>query len=100
MSWRRRSVSHSVLEMAMTLSPSGKTVSGRIGLGPVVADEHEQRAAIGQVDVRWAPAEGRRVAGDLGLDELQLAALQLGQVEQLVDGDVLLDGAPAPCASG
>ena len=40
-----------------------------------------------------ASPDGRRVLGDLRFDELQLAALELRQVEQLVDRDVLLDGA-------
>ena len=33
----------------------------------------------------------RRILGDLRLQQLELAALELGEVEQLVDRDVLLD---------
>ena len=67
-------------------------VSGRMALGGIAADEHEQRAAVGQLDVRRPSTDGRRALADLRLEQLQVAALELGQVEQLVDRDVLLDG--------
>ena len=92
MSWRWSSVSHSVEEIAMTLSPAWKIVSGRMASARSSRMSTKSVHPSGQRDVGRSSPDRRRVLRDLRLDELELAAFELGEMEQLVDGDVLLDG--------
>src|SRR5712671_2913008 len=61
--------------------------------GNTVADHREQRAAFGDVEVLGRLADRRRAGLEVGLDELELALAEGGEVEQLVDRNVLLDRA-------
>ena len=85
--------SHSVRAMASTLS---STCEDRVGPGssarcsPRISTKSEQPSGR-SMSVGPLP-DRRRVRPDLGLEQLELAALELREVEQLVDRDVLLDG--------
>src|SRR6476659_5493531 len=58
-----------------------------------VTDDREQRAAIGDVELPRRAPDGGRAALEVGFDQLELALAERGEVEQLVDRDVLLDRA-------
>ena len=79
--------------MAMTLSPSRRTVSGRSG----VATPSRMTANSEQPSGMSRSRGARPIAGEprleVRLDELELALAERRQVEQLVDRDVLLDRA-------
>src|SRR5918996_3277573 len=62
-------------------------------LWPLVADEDGDRASLRQRQVAHLAADDGRVGVELGLDDLDLAALQLGQVEEVMDRDLVLDDA-------
>ncbi len=76
----------------MTLSPSWKMVSGPTGCARSSRMTTKSVQPSGSDDVGRSSTEGRGVLSDLRLQELELAALEVGEVQQLVDGDVLLDG--------
>ena len=79
--------------MAMTLSPSSMTVSGRSGVAMPsrMTANSEQPSGIAR------SFGARPIAGEpsleVRLDELELALAERREVEQLVDRDVLLDRA-------
>ena len=93
MSWPWSIAWHSCLPMAITLSPSRRTVSGRSGDATPSRMTANSEQPSGMSRSRGA----RPMAGEPGLevrlDELELALAEGGQVEQLVDRDVLLDRA-------
>ena len=93
MSCPRSCASQSGRPMAMTLSPSASTVSVSQRRRRPVADDAEQRAALGHREVHRDLPDGRRARLEVRLDDLELADAERRQVEQLVDRDVLLDGA-------
>ena len=59
----------------------------------VVAQQDRDRAALGELDLAELLADDRGAGLELGLDDLQLAALELRQVEQVVNGNLVLDDA-------
>src|SRR6186997_384540 len=61
--------------------------------GDAVADDREQRTALGDRQVLWRPPDRRRARLEVRLDELELAFAEGREMEQLVDRDVLLDRA-------
>src|SRR5689334_13877459 len=61
-----------------------------------VADDREQRAAIGDVELSRGPADRGRTGLEMRLDELELALAECRPVEELVDRDVLVDRAEDP----
>ena len=79
--------------MAMTLSPSRRTVSGRSGVARPSRTTAKSEQPSGIVEVARRPADGRRALLEVGLDDLEVAAAEGREVEQLVDRDVLLDRA-------
>src|SRR3954471_21386804 len=58
-----------------------------------VADDREQRTAVGDGEIARRAPDRRRAHLEMRLDELELALAEGRQVEQLVDRDVLLDRA-------
>ena len=59
----------------------------------IVAQQDRDRAALGELDLTQFLADDRGARLELRLDDLQLAALELRQVEQVVNGDLVLDDA-------
>jgi hypothetical protein len=58
-----------------------------------VADDGEQRTTLRDLEVARSAPDRRRARLEMRLDELELALAERGEVEQLVDRDVLLDRA-------
>src|SRR6188508_1012548 len=62
-------------------------------LRPVVTDEDRDGAALGQREVPELAADDGGIGVELGLDDLELPTLKLGEVEEVVNRDLVLDDA-------